>query len=91
MTRSITLMVFEDPGHAWVRFSKKRLAELGIADKISAYSYQNGNNAFLEEDLDLSTLAKALRERGYEITYKSNRTDRSSKIRNFDRYQTTKS
>jgi hypothetical protein len=46
MTKSITLLVFSDPGHGWVRFSKTRLAELGIADKISMYSYQNGNNAF---------------------------------------------
>ena len=86
MSQSITLLVFEDPGHAWVRFSKKRLAELGIADKISGYSYQNGNNAFLEEDCDLSTLANALRERGYQINYKTNRSDRRSKIRSFDRY-----
>lgn len=86
MSRTITLLVFEDPGHAWVRFSKKRLAELGIADKITSFSYQNGNNAFLEEDYDLSILANALRERGYEIKYNTNRTDRSSKIRNFDRY-----
>jgi N-acetyl-anhydromuramyl-L-alanine amidase AmpD len=86
MSQSITLVVFEDPGHAWVRFSKKRLAELGIADKISPYSYQNGANAFIEEDCDLSTLANALRERGYEIKYMTNRTDRQSKIRNFDRY-----
>lgn len=86
MSRTITLLVFEDPGHAWVRFSKKRLAELGIADKITSFSYQNGNNAFLEEDYDLSILANALRERGYEIKYNTNRTNRSSKIRNFDRY-----
>ena len=86
MSRTITLLVFEDPGHAWVRFSKKRLAELGIADKITSFSYQNGNNAFLEEDYDLSILANALRERGYEIKYNTNRTDRSSKIRKFDRY-----
>ena len=86
MSQTITLLVFEDPGHAWVRFSKKRLVELGIADKISPYSYQNGNNAFLEEDCDLSTLANALRERGYEIKYKTNHTDRRSKIRSFDHY-----
>jgi len=86
MTRSITILVFEDPGHAWARFSKKRLVELGIADKISRYSYQNGNNAFLEEDCDLSLLANALRENGYEITYKTAHTDRQSKIRGFERY-----
>jgi hypothetical protein len=86
MKRSITLLVFQDPGHAWARFSKKRLVELGIADKISRYSYQNGNNAFLEEDCDLSVLANALRDNGYEIVYKTAHTDRRSKIRGFERY-----
>ncbi|MFY8211977.1 MAG: hypothetical protein ACOVLB_04865 [Candidatus Nanopelagicus sp.] len=86
MTKSITLLIFEDPGHGWARVSKNRLVQLGIADKISGYSYQNGTNAFLEEDCDLSVLANALHTQGYEIKYKISRTDRQSKIRNFDRY-----
>ena len=87
-TKKITLQMFSDPGHGWVRFPKKRLAKLGIADQISTYSYQNGENAFLEEDCDLSVLITALKASGYEdIKFKEGWTNRRSKIRNFDYYK----
>ena len=79
--------VFADPGHAWARFPKAKLVSLGIADKISTYSYQNGSNAFLEEDCDLYTLIKALRERGYEIKFNESHTNRQSKIRSYQTYK----
>jgi hypothetical protein len=80
--------MFSDPGHGWVRFPKARLVKLGIADKITAYSYQKGENAFLEEDCDAGVLITALRANGYEdIKFKEGWTNRQSKIRNYDRYQ----
>lgn len=87
MTKEITITVFADPGHAWARFPKARLARLGIAHKITSYSYQNGVNAFLEEDCDLSTLMTALKEQGYAIKFNENHTNRQSKIRGYDTYQ----
>ena len=66
MTKKISIKVFGDPGHAWARFPKAQLVKLGIADKITPYSYQNGANAFLEEDCDLSTLMAALKAKGYD-------------------------
>ena len=85
--KSITLQIFEDPGHAWARFPKERLAQLGIADKISPYSYQRKDMAFLEEDCDLTTLCNALRAHGYtDIKFKESWTNRYSKIRNYDHY-----
>ena len=86
--KSITLQAFEDPGHGWVRFPKARLVKLGIADKISSYSYQNGDNAFVEEDCDLTVLVNALKAAGYtDIKFKSGHTDRRSKIRNYESYK----
>ena len=86
--KKITLQMFSDPGHGWVRFPKARLVKLGIADKISTYSYQNGANAFLEEDCDLTVLVNALKAAGYEdIKFKEGWTNRRSKIRNFDYYK----
>ena len=41
-TKKITLQMFSDPGHGWVRFPKKRLAKLGIADKISTITLSGG-------------------------------------------------
>lgn len=87
MTKKISIKVFADPGHAWARFPKAKLVSLGIADKISPYSYQNGTNAFLEEDCDLSTLVSALKARGYEIKFNESHTNRQSKIRGYNTYR----
>ena len=87
MTKKISIKIFADPGHAWARVAKSKLVTLGIADKISAYSYQKGENAFLEEDCDLSVLISALRERGYEIKFNESHTNRQSKIRSYSIYK----
>ena len=87
MTKKISIKVFADPGHAWARFPKAKQVSLGIADKISTYSYQNGANAFLEEDCDLSVLVVALRDRGYEIKFNESHANKQSKIRNYATYR----
>jgi len=88
MTKKISIKVFADPGHAWARFPKAKLVSLGIADKISTYSYMNGSNAFLEEDCDLSTLISALRENGYtDIKFNESHTNKQSKIRSYNTYK----
>ena len=87
MAKKISIKVFADPGHAWARFPKAKLVQLGIADKISTYSYMNGSNAFLEEDCDLSVLVVALRDRGYEIKFNESHTNKQSKIRNYATYR----
>ena len=87
MAKKISIKVFGDPGHAWARFPKAKLVKLGIADKISTYSYMNGANAFLEEDCDLSVLVVALRDRGYEIKFNETHTNKQSKIRNYSTYK----
>ena len=87
MSKVISIKIFADPGHAWARFPKARLTKLGIADKISTYSYQNGTNAFLEEDCDLSVLITALKEKGYEIKFNESHTNRQSKIRSYGHYK----
>jgi len=87
MPKKISIKVFADPGHAWARIAKSKLVSLGIADKISTYSYQKGENAFLEEDCDLSLLVGALRGRGYEIKFNESHTNRQSKIRGYNTYR----
>lgn len=86
MAKEIKIKVFADPGHAWARFPKQRLVKLGIADKISSYSYQRGDNAFLEEDCDLSVLITALKSQGYDIKFDENHANKSSKIRSYNSY-----
>jgi len=87
MNKTVSIKVFADPGHAWARVAKSKLVKLGIADKISTYSYMNGTNAFLEEDCDLSVLINALRNRGYEVKFNESHTNRQSKIRSYNSYK----
>jgi len=87
MTKKISIKVFADPGHAWARVAKSKLVKLGIAEKISPYSYQKGENAFLEEDCDLTVYINALHERGYEVKFNESYTNRQSKIRNYFSYK----
>lgn len=60
----MTYRFFSDPGHGWLEVPKKELAELGIAEKISAYSYQSRQMAYLEEDCDLAVF---LRAKGFPV------------------------
>lgn len=41
-----------DPGHGWYQVDRSELVSAGVADKISDYSYQNGDRIYLEEDSD---------------------------------------
>lgn len=84
---TITLKFYADPGHGWVAVKRKLLDDLGIADKITVYSYQKGKTAYLEEDLDLSTLVKALDERGVGLQLNEKHTNRYSPIRSYDSFQ----
>lgn len=49
----------EDPGHGWLEVPKAELAEVGVADKITEYSYINGDKVYLEEDCDAPCFIKA--------------------------------
>ena len=50
---------YQDAGHGWLKVKKSELFKLGIADKITPYSYQYKEWAYLEEDCDLSTFFQA--------------------------------
>lgn len=84
--KSIT--IYTDPQHGWAKVSLKELLKLNILDKISTYSYihKNGLNAYLEEDLDLSTYLKALDDKGIKFRIIEKHTNKSSKIRSYNRY-----
>jgi hypothetical protein len=60
----LTLTFYSDPGHGWLEVPRSLLHELDIADKITPYSYQRGEDVFLEEDCDLSTFADAMEKAG---------------------------
>ena len=56
-----------DPGHGWLEVPRQVLDELGIAAKITLYSYQHENNVYLEEDLDAGTFIDAAKAAGMKL------------------------
>jgi hypothetical protein len=52
---------FADPGHSWLMVPMADLRDVGVADKITPYSYISSDEktAYLEEDLDLWTFMEA--------------------------------
>lgn len=88
MAREKVYEFYEDAGHGWLKVNRKELEELGIADKITGWSYQYGlETVYLEEDGDLGTFAKA--KFGGQIPkdrYKEKYSERSA-IRNYAGYE----
>lgn len=77
---------YSDPGHGWLKVPYEKLSELGVAHKISEYSFRRGGYAYLEEDRDAGIFIKALEAKGEEFAYEEHIADRRSKIRNYPRF-----
>ena len=86
-----TYNVYNDPGHGWMKVNRKELESLGIADKITGYSYMRGESVYLEEDCDMQIFLTALRLKFGEFNIndicKDHYSDKQSKIRNYDNYE----
>lgn len=81
------ITIYHDPGHSWAKVTRKSLADLGIADKITRFSYQRGEHVYLEEDCDLATFLYAYRQqKGGNPTFTERYTNRSSRIRSYPHY-----
>ena len=84
--RKLTLIHYQDPAHGWIKCSIGLLYGLGIADKISGYSYRRNESVYIEEDGDFSILLDAAKIQGLDIVLRSKHTDKSSRIRSYDVY-----
>jgi len=78
-----TFIYYTDPGHGWVKVPVRLLNNIGIADKITSFSYYRNGFAFLERDTDMALLVNKLRQLNIEPKFKSQHTDNLSKIRNY--------
>jgi hypothetical protein len=88
-------ILFDDPGHAWLRVPMHTIKTLGIGPKISAFSYMSKNRywAYLEEDCDMGLFiqtkygpdinSRMLSDDGF---IKIHRLENESKIRGFDHF-----
>ena len=73
-----------DPGHGWVAVKRSEVIELGIYEKISSFSYQNGGTVYLEEDADGTLFVEAYREKhGEKPSIESRHTNNSSRVRTY--------
>jgi hypothetical protein len=88
MTKAIHIKFFSDAGHGWAKVSKQFLARLGIENKITSYSYERGDYAYLEEDCDVSTLVKAAEAHDYKIMWDEQPQSNYSRIRSYQPYHT---
>lgn len=84
--KTFTVILYSDPSHGWAKVRKSVLANLGIANDISPYSYQRGDYAYLEEDNDLSLLIKRLFESNTNAKFVPRHTDKQSRIRSYESY-----
>ncbi len=78
---------YSDPGHAWLEVPMEELETLGIARKISRYSYHKDGLAYLEEDQDAYVYIQARKLAGKcELEFKFTESNSLSPIRGYDRF-----
>ena len=80
----MTLTFFSDAGHGWLKVPKALIRKLGVP--VSQFSYQRGENAYLEEDMDAGRFIRAAEAAGYLLHIVVQRSNRST-IRNFQPYR----
>ena len=87
-TKKLVRKFHEDPGHGWLCVKIAELEALGIADKITGFSYMRKQSAYLEEDQDMTTYQNALKERGIELeTVNGKIFNKDHPIKRFEPYQ----
>jgi hypothetical protein len=85
--KTFTIIVYNDPSHAWGKVKRKVLDNLGLAQQVSSYSYQYKDNVYLEEDADLSLVCRHLLfNSDVQIKFVEKHTNRDSRIRSYERY-----
>lgn len=85
----LNVSFYHDPGHGWYRVEHSVLAQLGIADKISTYSYMHGAYAYLEEDCDATLFFDAAESAGIKVNiiHPIDSYSDHSHIRDYKHYQ----
>ena len=81
---------YQDARHGWIAVNLTTLRSLGLADKITQYSYEKGGTVYLEEDCDATLFKKTLEATGAKLVlFEVNHGD-NSPIRNYGRYGVAK-
>ena len=80
------IVYHEDPGHGWCETTRSELQRLGIADKISTFSYTQGETVYLEEDCDAPKYLEALQAEGQKFRLCHRRVEFDHPIRCLQRF-----
>jgi len=83
-----TFNFHSDAGHGWLEVPYKMVSALGIANKISRYSYisLSGATVYLEEDCDAGLFIDAMRAANKPFTFNEIMDSDYSHIRNLPSY-----
>jgi hypothetical protein len=58
-----------DGGHGWIEVPMSDVYKLGLANKISSYSYRHGDIAYLEEDSDASLFVDTAKQNDWKLFF----------------------
>lgn len=84
--KPLKIKFYSDPGHGWFAVKRKLLDQLGIANRISGFSYTLGATVYCEEDCDGSLLISSLKGAGIPYAVEEKNTNKASPIRTYMRY-----
>ena len=87
MSMSYRFTFHSDPSHGWLEIHKECLQKAGVADKVSMYSYMDGDLAYLEEDCDAPLFLSVLDEHGLKYSFNEKPIDGDHWIRNLSAYK----
>lgn len=62
----LTLDYVQDPGHGWIAADAASLRAHGLLERVSIYSYRDGDLVWLEEDCDAPRYLAALSRAGVQ-------------------------
>lgn len=83
-----TFLCYSDPGHAWIKVEKaflERLLGTHWRKTFTCFSYERGDNVYLEEDEDAYRFVRACQASGIQPMFKqsSSNVSRRSRIRSY--------
>lgn len=85
--KNLKLKFYADPGHGWLAVKRKVLADLGILNQITRFSYEKCATVYLEEDADVTLFMETTKKLGIQVDVTYKHTNNSSPIRSYNYFK----
>ena len=85
----ISIDYVQDPGHGWLAADVQSLRGLGLLDKVTRFSYRDGDLVWLEEDCDGPAYLRSLSAAGRAYKIIETHTRGDAWIRRLPRFEVT--